>query len=62
MSDPWFVAAAYALVLGGLSLYAVSIVRRAQAARRTARAIEEQRERDGSAPGPEAVLPSEASS
>lgn len=45
MSDPGFVAAAYAIVLGGLSLYAVSIARRVRAARRTAEALERARER-----------------
>lgn len=45
MSDPWFVAAAYAIVLGGLSLYVVSIARRVRAARRTAEALERARER-----------------
>ena len=47
MSDPGSVAAAYAIVLGGLALYVVSIVRRLQAARRTAEALERERPRDG---------------
>ena len=46
MSDPGSVAAAYAIVLGGLALYVVSIVRRLQAARRTAQALERERARD----------------
>jgi hypothetical protein len=46
MSDPVFVAAAYTIVLGGLTLYAASLVRRLRAARRTAEALERERARD----------------
>ncbi len=46
MSDAVFVAAAYAIVLGGLALYVASIVRRVRAARRTAEALERERARD----------------
>lgn len=61
MSDPGFVAAAYAIVLGGLVLYVASLARRVRAARRTAQALHRERERDRSdaasesgalAPGP----------
>lgn len=55
MSDPGSVAAAYAIVLGGLVLYVTSIARRVQAARRTARMLEQQRLRDGAGAAPEAV-------
>lgn len=51
MSDPAFVAASYAIVLGALSAYAASIARRTRAARRTAQSLERER-------GP--VLPEEA--
>lgn len=44
MSDPAFVVAAYAIVLGGLSAYIVSITRRVRAARRTAEALQRARE------------------
>ena len=46
MSDAVFVAAAYAIVLGGLALYVASIARRVRAARRTAQALERERARD----------------
>lgn len=46
MSDPAFVASAYAIVLGGLVLYAISIAGRLRAARRTAQALELERRRD----------------
>ena len=46
MSDPVSVAAAYAIVLGGLTLYVASIVRRLRAAHRTAEALERERARD----------------
>lgn len=46
MSDPVSVAAAYTIVLGGLTLYATSIVRRLRAARRTAAALARKRARD----------------
>ena len=46
MSDPVSVAAAYTIVLGGLTLYVTSIVRRLRAARRTAEALERERARD----------------
>jgi hypothetical protein len=46
MSDPGSVAAAYAIVLGGLVLYVASIVRRLRAARSTAEALQLERERD----------------
>lgn len=45
MSDPLFVAASYAIVLGGLIAYAVSVARRTRAARRTAQSLERERER-----------------
>lgn len=45
MSDPLFVAASYAIVLGGLIAYAVSIARRTRAARRTAHILEQERDR-----------------
>jgi hypothetical protein len=65
MSDPAFVAAAYTIVLGGLSLYVISIARRVRSARRTAAALERSRERalqgvPGEAPAPLASQPSEA--
>jgi len=40
MSDPAFVAAAYAIVLGGLSLYVISIARRVQSARQHGVAVQ----------------------
>ena len=46
MTDPISVAAAYTIVLGGLSLYVMSIVRRARATRQIARALEGQQARD----------------
>jgi hypothetical protein len=46
MSDPVSVAAAYTIVLGGLTLYVASMVRRLRAARRTVEALERQRARD----------------
>lgn len=49
MSDPAFVGSAYAIVLGGLVLYVVSIVRRLRAAVRTARALDLERRRDAAA-------------
>ena len=45
MSDPAFVAASYAIVLGGLAAYAASVARRTHAARRTARSLERELER-----------------
>lgn len=54
MTDPGSVGAAYAIVLGGLVLYVASITRRLGAARRTARALEQERRRDTSA-GPDAT-------
>lgn len=45
MSDPAFVAAAYAIVIGGLSLYVISTTRRVRAARRATEALERARER-----------------
>lgn len=47
MSDPVSVGAAYAIGLGGLALYAASIVRRLGAARRMRAALEDERARDG---------------
>lgn len=55
MSDPGSVAAAYAIVLGGLALYVASIVRRVRAARSTAQALERERARDSRDPAPAAV-------
>lgn len=46
MSDAGFVAAAYAVVLGGLAVYAVSIARRVRTARRLGGAIRSAAERD----------------
>lgn len=46
MTDPGSVAAAYAIVAGGLLLYVASIGRRVQAARRTSEALQRERERD----------------
>ena len=65
MSDPVFVAAAYAIVLGGLFLYVISIARRVQSVRRTAAALERARERalpgvPGEVPATLAGQPSEA--
>ena len=45
MSNPEFVAAAYAIVLGGLAGYVASVARRVGAARRTAGILERERER-----------------
>jgi hypothetical protein len=45
MTDPAFVLGAYAIVLGGLSIYAISIARRLLSARRTAEALERERQR-----------------
>ena len=44
MSDPAFVAASYAIVLGGLAAYAASIARRTRTAHRTAQVLERERE------------------
>lgn len=52
MTDPGFVAAAYAVVIGGLLLYVLSLARRVRAARRTADALNRQRARDQPAAGP----------
>lgn len=60
MSDP--VAAAYGIVLGGLALYVASIARRFRAARRTAHALERERERDGSDVARQAAPPTPVSS
>ncbi len=46
MTDPGSVAAAYAIVLGGLSLYVASILRRLRAARRTRTALLREHERE----------------
>lgn len=63
MSDPISVVAAYTIVLGGLGLYVASIMRRARATRRIARALEHQRDRHrrelGIAAGPARVEPAE---
>ena len=59
MSDPWFVAAAYSVVLGGLSVYIISIARRVRAARRTAQAYHRERQTDSAIP-PETQLPESA--
>lgn len=45
MSNPEFVVAAYAIVLGGLAGYVVSIARRVRAARRTTDMLVRERER-----------------
>lgn len=54
MTDPAFVVSAYAIVLGGLVLYVISVARRLRTARRTAQALEHGR-RSGEAPGSEAA-------
>ena len=46
MTDPTFVAGAYTIVIGGLSLYVVTIARRVRAARRSAESIDRERRRD----------------
>lgn len=46
MTDPAFVAGAYTIVIGGLSLYVVTIARRVRAARRSAESIKRERRRD----------------
>lgn len=46
MTDPAFVAAAYAVVLGGLIVYATSIERRTRTARAAAEAVGRERELD----------------
>lgn len=45
MTDPGFVAASYAIVLGGLALYVSSVVRRIRTARRTVQMLERERDR-----------------
>lgn len=65
MTDPAFVAAAYAIVLGGLSLYVTSIARRVRSARGTAEALARARKRAlpsaaTEAPAAPAGQPSEA--
>lgn len=50
MTDPGSVVAAYAIVLGGLLLFRVSIDRRIRSARRTSQALQRERERDARAP------------
>lgn len=67
MSDPAFVAAAYAVVLGGLAAYVITIGRRSNSGRRTADALERHRMRDRTGPpegevgeAPVAGRPSEA--
>ena len=64
MTDPGSIGAAYGIVLGGLILYVASLRRRAQSARRTADALQRERERQvaGGSPAPStvAVEPSEA--
>lgn len=59
MSDPGFVVAAYAIVVGGLVLYVSSVTRRAREARRMAEALREARERDrpGAATEPRTRMP-----
>lgn len=52
MTDPLFVAAAYAIVLGGLLLYVGSLARRVRAARRIASALETERGQDEAAGPP----------
>lgn len=49
MTDPGFIAAAYGVVLGGLVLYVASLRRRAQSARRTADALQREREQQAAA-------------
>lgn len=57
MTDPGSVAAAYAAVLGGIALYAVSIARRRTAAHRAKEALDRARTRDGPDPGEPSQLP-----
>jgi len=57
MTDPGSVAAAYAVVLGGIALYAVSIARRLAAARRAAEALDRARARDVHDLGERSQLP-----
>ncbi len=57
MTDPAFVAGAYTIVIGGLSLYVVTIVRRVRAARRSAASIDRERRRDQPGPPAEAAAP-----
>ena len=49
MTDAGFVVGAYAVVLGGLLVYVVSIGRRAREARRTSQALKRQREQGSEA-------------
>ncbi len=51
MTDPGFVAASYAIVLGGVAIYAASVVRRLRGARRTTEMLEHERKRDVRDPG-----------
>ena len=63
MSDPGFVIAAYAIVLGGLGIYAAMLGRRARTARQVAQLLEHERDRVEPA-SPErtiAPLPSQSS-
>lgn len=46
MSDVGFVAASYAIVVGGLAFYVASLSRRVRAARRAAQALERERKLD----------------
>jgi hypothetical protein len=57
VTDPAFVAGAYTIVIGGLSLYVVTIARRVRAARRSAESIERERRRDVPGPPAEAAAP-----
>lgn len=50
MTDPGSVAAAYAVVLGGLLLYVASVGRRLRGARRTFDALRRNRDRDVQSP------------
>lgn len=49
MTDVLFVAASYAIVVGGLGAYAVTIARRARTARRIAQALQRERALDATA-------------
>jgi hypothetical protein len=63
VSDPAFVIAAYAIVLGGLGIYALLLGRRTRTARRVAQLLEREHDRVEPAPsgGSAAALPSRSS-
>jgi hypothetical protein len=57
VTNPAFVAGAYTIVIGGLSLYVATIARRVRAARRSAESIERERRRDLPGPPAETAAP-----